>query len=547
MKETVSILPALGGLGLFLLGMVVMTEGLRGVAGAAIKSALMRFTQSPVSGAITGAASTAILQSSSATTVASVGFVGAGLLSFPEALGIIFGANIGTTITGWIVALIGIKLDIGNILLPLVLVGAIVRLFGKGRVASLGFAVAGFALIFVGISTMQEGMAGLQQAVFPESWPSDTLIGLLGLVAIGIAATVVTQSSSAGVAATITALSVGAIDFRQGAALVIGMDVGTTVTAAMATIGGSLGARRTGLAHVIFNIMTGIGALILLNPYIWIAESLAPGQLLANPEISVVAFHTTFNILGVAIVLPFTRSFASFVEALIKDTGPGYVGRLESALLDRPELALNAARETILRQLLDLLAHSLAILGDPRSTRRADLTQLDLALDETQDYCDRIQVGSHGGHGWQRVVALFHAMDHMNRLLERCEEEEYRANTARVADDLTDVRDRLIASIRETMELAENGNWHKAARNTAETALYIHDRVEPLRAKVIDKIAHDTVRMDEGRDLLDAIRWMKRVSKHIAKITKHLEEEALAAGSEAPAISQDSRASRSLD
>ena len=149
---------ALGGLGLFLLGMIIMTEGLREMAGDAIRTALMRFTSIPTSGAVTGAFSTSILQSSSATTVAAVGFVGAGLMSFTSSLGIIFGANIGTTITGWLVALIGFKLKIGTIMLPLKLVGTLKRLFAKGKARSAGYEIAGFGLIFVPISIIQIAM-----------------------------------------------------------------------------------------------------------------------------------------------------------------------------------------------------------------------------------------------------------------------------------------------------------------------------------------------------------------------------------------------------
>ena len=156
------VLESLGGLGVFLLGVVIMTAGLKGVAGDALRSALTRFTKSPLSGACTGAVSTAILQSSSATTVAAVGFVGAGLLSFPQALGIIFGANVGTTITGWLVALLGFKFQLGSVVLPLILAGVLLHLFGRGRLQQGGLALAGFGLIFVGIATMQAGMSSMQ-------------------------------------------------------------------------------------------------------------------------------------------------------------------------------------------------------------------------------------------------------------------------------------------------------------------------------------------------------------------------------------------------
>jgi phosphate:Na+ symporter len=141
--------------------MIVMTDGLRTLAGNAMRTALMRFTHSPLSARITGAATTAILQSSSATTVATVGFVSAGMISFSAALGIILGANVGTTVTGWLVAILGFKLKLSAVMLPLILIGTSLKLFAKERFANLGLAIAGFGLIFVGITTMQEAMGGL--------------------------------------------------------------------------------------------------------------------------------------------------------------------------------------------------------------------------------------------------------------------------------------------------------------------------------------------------------------------------------------------------
>ena len=232
-----SVLLCLGGLGLFLLGMVVLTEGLRALAGRALRRLLSRFTRSPLSGAMTGAATTAVVQSSSATTVATVGFVGAGLLTFPQALGIVLGANVGTTITGWLVVLLGFKLELGTAALPIVLVGVLIRLFTGGRASSAGFAVAGFGLIFVGISLLQQGMGGFVGIVTPDSFPSDTWTGRLLLVVFGISFTLVTQSSSAGVAMALAAVNASAMTVQQAAAAVIGMDIGTTVTAVLATVG----------------------------------------------------------------------------------------------------------------------------------------------------------------------------------------------------------------------------------------------------------------------------------------------------------------------
>ncbi|MFP5380591.1 MAG: Na/Pi symporter, partial [Vicinamibacteria bacterium] len=179
-----------------------------------------------------GAGITALVQSSSATTLATIGFVSAGLLSLPNAIGVVIGANIGTTATGWLVSLLGLKLSIGKIAMPLIGVGALLRLLARERLAQAGLALAGFGVIFVGIDALQAGMAALAGRVDPAQFPVAGLAGRLLLVLLGVLMTVIMQSSSAAVATTLTALSGGAITLDQAAALVIGQNVGTTVTAA---------------------------------------------------------------------------------------------------------------------------------------------------------------------------------------------------------------------------------------------------------------------------------------------------------------------------
>jgi len=523
-------LQGIGGLGLFLLGIIIMTDGLRKLAGDAIRSALMRFTRSPVSGALTGAASTAILQSSSATTVAAVGFVGAGLMSFPAALGIIFGANIGTTFKGWIVVLLGFKLQLGTVVLPLIFIGAIIRLFAKGRISTVGYVLAGFGLIFVGITTMQEGMAGLQGVITPDSFPRNTLIGVLALVGIGVISTLITQSSSAGVVAALTALYAGAIEFEQAAALVIGMDIGTTGTAFLATIGGSVAARRTGLSHVIYNFFTGAGAIVLIAPYVFIWEAVAPGQLVANAEIALVAFHTLFNSLGVIAVLPFTSKFAGLMERMIPEKEPIYTNKLEKALLEQPSLALNAVQDAVYIQLVALLGHVAAILGEDEHGRRINLAELQISLDETHAYIDNIHLDSNEGADWERMLALIHTLDHMQRLHERCEEEEDRAATARESEVLLDSNTLLTSTITEVMQDINEKRWAHAVKHSEKTAATIHDREEPLRNQILGEVALDKIDVPPATELLEAVRWLKRVSKHIHRIVRHYQQSLIAAG-----------------
>ncbi len=343
---TGSILTAAGGLGIFLLGMLVLTDGLKSLVGGRLQAFLARRTQSPASGAVAGAAMTAVLQSSSATTVAAVGFVGAGLLIFTQALGIIFGANIGTTVTGWLVALVGFKLQLGVVLMPAVLAGVMLRLFASGWLRHAGFALAGFGLLFVGIGLLQQGMQALKGVVTPDSLPADTIAGRLQLVLIGIAITLVTQSSSAGVATALAAVGTGSISFVQAAAMVIGMDVGTTVTAAIAALGGNISSRRTGFAHVIYNILTGIMAFLLLYPLQWLVQAWQQAGHVLDLQIGLVAFHSAFNTLGVLAVIGFTPAFARFIIWLIPDGSASLTSMLDERLLHDADASTYAAGAT---------------------------------------------------------------------------------------------------------------------------------------------------------------------------------------------------------
>ena len=524
------IIQALGGLGLFLLGMIIMTEGLRELAGDAIRSVLMRFTSSPVTGAITGAVSTAILQSSSATTVAAVGFVGAGLMSFTSSLGIIFGANIGTTIKGWIVALIGFKLQLGTIMLPVILIGAILRLFSRGKLSSSGYALAGFGLIFVGISAMQHGMSGMQGILTPETLPADTWSGRIMIVFLGMLATVITQSSSAGVAATMTALYAGAISFEQGLALIIGMDIGTTITAVLASIGGSTAARRTGLSHLIYNLFTGTGALLLMTPYIMLLQYFMPNAISQNPEIALVAFHTTFNFLGVLLVIPFTGQFARLIKKLIPADKSLYALNLDKSLLEMPDLALKTVQNTTLEEYVTLLNHVDAILVGNHAEKRADLTRMQSVLDETQTYIDDIHLQGAQDTNWERMLDLVHTLDHMQRLHERCEEDEDRAITARETEDLSEIHDMLANMVIDTIEAIKDDNWESIVQQSLKTSKAINAQVDPLRDRIAALVAEDRISVPASTDCLEAIRWLRRVAHHVARINYHLQRALLASG-----------------
>lgn len=519
-----TVFQALGGLGIFLLGMIVMTGALHDLAGNAMRNALKKLTKSPLSGALTGAVSTAILQSSSAITVAAVGFVGAGLMTFPQSLGIIFGANAGTTITGWLVVLLGFKLKLSTIILPVILLGAILKLFTKGRIATLGFALAGFGLIFVGIGLMQQGMSGLEQIITPEQFPADTWLGRLKLVLMGIVITLITQSSSAGVAISLTALFAGAINFNQAAALVIGMDVGTTVTAILASIGGSISSRRTGVSHVIYNVCTAIGALFLLSPYVWFWGYFAPGELIANAEIALVGFHTCFNLLGMIIILPFTAKFASLIERIIQSEPLTYTENLDKSLLAEPSVALTAILTVVTKESHALLKHVHALLSQDGGDLRINLVEMQTALNETHAYVDLIHLDKTNTPQWQQLVAAVHILDHLQRLHERCDEEEYRALVAKNNEALSLFVKQFIIALDNISANIDRQRWRENAQLASVANNALLTQLAPIRDEVMSNITVGEITVSQATHKVEAIRWLKRVSYHISRITHHLEE-----------------------
>jgi len=516
------VIQALGGLGLFLMGMIIMTDSLRNLAGDAMRKLLLRFTHTPLSGAITGTVATAILQSSSATTVAAVGMVGAGLMGFADALGIIFGANIGTTIKGWFVVLLGFKLQLGLAFMPLILLGALLRLFAKDRWANIGMAIAGFGLVFVGIYLIQQGMVDIQKFVTPETFPSDTFIGRIQLLLLGILFSAVTQSSSAGVAVTLTALYAGAINFPQAAALVIGMDMGTTVTAMLATIGGTVGSRRTGLSHVIYNCFTGVGALFLITPYILLWQWFGSDILKDNAEIALIAFHTSFNTLGVIIVLPLSHKFARMVERLIPETEPVYARGLDKALLHDPALALSAVKSALKYETVALLRHVIFMLGDNSRGSELNLVELKYELIKTRSYIDHVDLLNSKDEHREHFINVFHAIDHIQRLHDRCSENLSRINMLKSIEYAQPDRLKICDTFDAMIHDLENNDWLAAAERANDLAAHISDRINALRHIIMEDVADNRISVAAGTTSLDAVRWLDRVSAHVARLSHHL-------------------------
>jgi len=353
----VSILTSvLGGIGLFLLGMWLLTEGLKIAAGGALRNLLQSWTRSSVRGFLVGILLTGAVQSSSAVTVAMIGFVNAGLLSLNRTVWVILGAALGTTMTGWLVAAVGIRVDIGALALPMIGAGMILRLTARGneRLSGAGQALAGFGLFFLGVGVLQTAFSDLAPLITTLNLTEAGWLAGAGFLALGVTLTVLTQSSSAAIAIILTASATGEVPLGFAAAAVVGANIGTTSTSLFASMGASPRARRVASAHILFNLFAGMLAILLL-PLLTFASREIAGFWGAHDDIPVklALFHTLFNIAAVAAAWPFVPRVTDFLSKrfVSLEERIGRPQRLDDNLLEVPSVALNGLVQEVCRMI----------------------------------------------------------------------------------------------------------------------------------------------------------------------------------------------------
>jgi len=430
MSTTISVL---GGVGLFLLGMSVMTAGLKGLAGSRLRTVLSKAAETPLSGAFWGAIVTLIVQSSSATTMTTIGLVSAGVLSFQQGLALVFGANVGTTGTGWLVALIGVRVSLTAAALPMIFVGALIKLLGRGRVSSAGAAFAGFALVLFGLTTLQQGMGGLAEQLHPADLPAVlgtrwwlALYGVLALVLVGLLMTAVMQSSTAAIAVTLSAHYAGAVGLDQACALIIGQNIGTATSSAMAAIGASSTAKRLALAYILFKLIAALIALALFP----ITTLLLLRASNAVDGVTLLAgYHTAYNVVGVLVLLPMIDRFTRFVERILPERGSPLTRCLDPAALVTPVVTVEAVRRTVARALETMcgsLATALAA-ATPRASDRPNtyvvrVAEAADALRQAQEFLSEVSGPPETEDEQRRLTSTLHALDHAARLSEAVDE-----------------------------------------------------------------------------------------------------------------------------
>ena len=422
----------LGGVGLFLLGMTVMTAGLKALAGSALRTVLSRAAATPLRGSFWGAVVTLLVQSSSATTMTTIGLVSAGLLTFPQGLGLVFGANVGTTGTAWLVALIGVRVSLTAAALPMIFVGALTKLLTSGRLSGAGASLAGFGLVLFGLTTLQQGMGGLAERLHPADLPVVLagpgagwwrgMLGVLALVLIGLVMTALMQSSTAAVAVTLSAYFAGAVGLDQACALIIGQNIGTATSSALAAIGASTTAKRLAIAYVLFKLIAAAIALVLfpvVTPLLVRASSTIDGATL------LAGYHTAYNVVGVLVLLPLVDRFTRLVERILPERASPLTRYLDPSALATPIVAVEAVRRTIARALAILCGSIEAALAAANRGEPVPLGRDTVSLPEVAEALRRAQVflsdvnGPPDSNDEQRwLTGTLHALDHALRMAE---------------------------------------------------------------------------------------------------------------------------------
>ena len=350
----------IGSLGLFLYGMKIMSEGLQKFAGDSLRRILTAMTTNRVTGVLTGGLSTALIQSSSATTVMVVSFVNAGLLTLTQSIGVIMGANIGTTVTAWLISALGFKVDIAAFSLPLLAFGIPLLFSGKSSRKSVGEFIFGFSFLFMGLQALKANAPDLganpEMLAFVQNYADMGFFSIILFLFIGAILTMIVQASAATMAITLIMCANGWIDYQLGVALVLGENIGTTITANLAALTGNTQARRAALAHLAFNIFGVIWVLILFYPFTnavsWFVTNV---MRISDPSVAVsfklAAFHTAFNISNTFVMIWFVGLIEKTVCFLIKgkkDEDEEYRLRyITGGMLSTAELSILQARKEI--------------------------------------------------------------------------------------------------------------------------------------------------------------------------------------------------------
>jgi phosphate:Na+ symporter len=504
----------LGGLGLFLFGMKILSESLQMATGDRLRSILWKVTNNRFLGILTGFLITGIIQSSSATTVMLVSFVNAGLINLLQSIGIILGANIGTTVTGWIVAILGFKIDIASFALPAIAIGFFIRFLKKEKLTYWGDVLLGFGILFLGLNIMNGAVKDLRGSVgvmdFMATYHATDICSTLVVVSIGTIVTMIVQSSSATMAMTMTLAVNGLIDFPTACALILGENIGTTITANIASIGASTPAKRSARIHMVFNVFGVIWVVALFHWFFLpLIDWIVPGNPFSTHIVTrsrviaehLAAFHTVFNVTNSLLFLPSVKLLATIAERLVPEkkkdleASEFHLKYISTNLMSTPAININQARLEIKRMtgialemfdmVMNVFTNPESKLGDNILDIQKKENTIDLLEKEISTFLVKVSQHNVSVEQSHEISSMLHTVNELERIGDHCE-------------NLTKLIRRRYDSQLEFSERAIH-EIHEIAEKVREFLLLLHDNISETLIDILSKSEIVENRIDELR------------------------------------------------
>ena len=562
----------LGALGMFLYGMNLMSSGLQKAAGDRLRSFLSAMTSNPFKRVMTGLGITAIIQSSSATTVMVVSFVNAGLLTLVQAIGVIMGANIGTTVTAWLVAWLGFKADISILAIPLMLFGFLFSNSKKNQHKNIGELIVGFSLLFLGLSFMKESVPDLSETPqvleFVKDWSSYGFTSVLIFLVFGTILTLVLQSSSATMAITLIMLSMGYIPFSMACAMVLGENIGTTITANIAASVGNTSAKRAAMSHTIFNVFGVIWALIFFKPFLSLVGIIIESFGLPNPSkegFSVASptspestaalyglsmLHTLFNTINTAILIGCTGLIEKAVIKIVKapanqEKDVFRLKYIEAGPLATPELATEQASNEIIH-FAEISKRGLAYAREAINETNADkFEELRGKLVKYEEISDRIEYEiaqflnavssdevsektSKEIKAMYKIIGELESLgdsgETISRILSRrnVHKKVFDADSIKKLNQMTDLVEKAYDVMIENLHLAFNGKLEEIT-NAYAAEDHINTLRNNLRDAAIEDIDNNNKTYQSSVYFMDIISELERMGDFMINISQSLQ------------------------
>ncbi|TVQ68168.1 MAG: Na/Pi cotransporter family protein [Balneolaceae bacterium] len=554
-------LQLIGSLGIFIFGMKIFSDGLQKFAGSKLRSILKGMTKNRLSGLVTGFAATTITQSSTTTTVLVVSFVNAGLITFIESTGVIMGANIGTTVTAWMVSIFGFQMKITPIAISLIGIFFPFLFFGREKLRNMAEAMIGFGILFIGLEFIKEAVPNIQDN--PEMFAAlDGLTGfgfgsIILFVFVGTILTLLTQSSSAAMAITLVMLFHGWITFPIAAAMILGENIGTTVTANIAAIVGNVHAKRAARFHFVFNVIGVLWMITLINPFLNGIDSI---MLYFNPEagsiygdsqearaaatLGLSLFHTTFNVMNVVLLFGFVPAIIRFVEKFQKDGDADQAFRLQyisGGLMSSPELSIAQAQKEIelFGKLIEKMHYSFSGLFFQKQKKQQkflkkirDREQITDNIElEVSEYLTKISSTSLTQNATRKIRSMLSIVNDLERIgdlyyqLSKTFEAMMNLEVAlprEAIDEISDYLDVILKAIKLMRENMQNVNGEVSLEEAVAMENQINDVRDSMKEAHYKRLEKGVYTSQAGVIFLDYITRLEKIGDHIFNVQESL-------------------------